>query len=540
MRASARRPARVLAVVAVLAVAGGVLALRLEPSAAMDTLVGRGADTFQATETYRERFGDHSVIVLVRGDLPKLVLTSNLGRLVGLEGCLSGNKPAGQAAPGGRGSPCDRLAETKPVQVVYGPGTFINAAAGEINDQIQVQMQTKAAEATRAARAARRVARAQGKPPAEQKRLGESARQLVYAQFVRDLLQTNLRYGLGLTRLPSIDNPEFVSALVFDASRGAETPKARFAYLFPSSQSALIQVRLKPSLTDAEREEAVALVREAVRMPEWRLTGDSGYTVTGAPVVADDVTDALTGSTLRLLVAGLVLMALVLALVFRSRLRLLPLAIALAAVAITFGAAALLGLPLTMASIAVLPVLLGLGVDYAIQYQARVQEEGGRQRARRGWRYPVIATAALATGVGFLVLLLSPVPMVRGFGALLVAGIAIAFALALTAGTAALSLRPRDGGLARSLRGAGELTEAAARALRRPLAGPARPRRRRRGARRPAAAGSRAGRGAGRRRGRLGPRQPDGGRLRHRPARPAGPRGGPGPQDAPAGDRRRR
>ena len=86
----------------------------------------------------------------------------------------------------------------------------------------------------------------------------------------------------------------------------------------------------------------------------------------------------------------------------------------------------------------------------------------------------MIATAALATGVGFLVLLLSPVPMVRGFGALLVAGIAIAFALALTAGTAALSLRPRDNGLARSLRGAGELADGAARALGRPFAGPAR------------------------------------------------------------------
>ena len=90
-----------------------------------------------------------------------------------------------------------------------------------------------------------------------------------------------------------------------------------------------------------------------------------------------------------------------------------------------------------MASIAVLPVLLGLGVDYAIQYQARVHEEGAAGRAARV-AVPVIATAALATGVGFLVLLLSPVPMVRGFGALLVVGIAIAFALALTAGTAAL------------------------------------------------------------------------------------------------------
>ena len=59
MRASARRPARVLAIVAVLAVAGCVLALRLEPSAATDTLVGRGDDSFQATEHYRERFGDY-------------------------------------------------------------------------------------------------------------------------------------------------------------------------------------------------------------------------------------------------------------------------------------------------------------------------------------------------------------------------------------------------------------------------------------------------------------------------------------------------
>ena len=74
-----------------------------------------------------------------------------------------------------------------------------------------------------------------------------------------------------------------------------------------------------------------------------------------------------------------------------------------------------------------------------------------------------IATAALATGVGFLVLLLSPVPMVRGFGILLVAGIAIAFFLALSAGTAALvaTARRRGGGgrLGASARGAAELVD---------------------------------------------------------------------------------
>src|SRR4051812_17344564 len=473
VRAAGRRPGRVLALVAVLAAAGTGLALRLEPSAATDTLVGGGAETYKATERYREQFGDHSVLVLVRGGLPNLLLTANLGRLIGLEGCLSDNKPADQEAPGGANGPCGRLAALKPVKVVYGPGTFANASAGEINDQIQVRMRAKAAEADRAGNAARQVAKAQGKSKAEQDKVADSARQLVYAQFLRDLLQINLKYGLSLSGLPRVDDPNFVAALFLDPSRGADEPKPRFAYLVPSKSSALIQVRLKPELTDAQRAQAVELVRAAVRMPEWRLKGDAGYTVTGAPVVAEDLTDALAGSTLRLLLVGLVVMAVVLCLVFRSRLRLLPLAIALAAVAITFGLMALVGAPLTMASIAVLPVLLGLGVDYAIQYQARVEETGDAARAARAG-VPVIATAALATGAGFLVLLLSPVPMVRGFGVLLVVGIAIAFGVALTAGTAALALPPREGALARSLRGAGELAEGAGRAIGGRLGRPAR------------------------------------------------------------------
>ena len=144
-----------------------------------------------------------------------------------------------------------------------------------------------------------------------------------------------------------------------------------------------------------------------------------------------------------LLGAALVLMAGTLALVFNARLRLLPLALALAAAAMTFGALSLAGGDLTMASIAALPVLIGLAVDYAIQFQARYDEAAARgepepavARGRGGG--PTILTAGVATATGFLVLLLSPVPMVRGFGALLVVGIVIALACALCAGFAAL------------------------------------------------------------------------------------------------------
>src|SRR4029079_19693423 len=97
--------------------------------------------------------------------------------------------------------------------------------------------------------------------------------------------------------------------------------------------------------------------------------------------------------------------------------------------------------------VTVLPVLLGLAVDYAIQYQSRIPDPPGPASAAWAARraVPVIATAALATAAGFLVLLLSPVPMVRGFGVLLVVGVGVAFFVALTAGTAALAVRPRDG-----------------------------------------------------------------------------------------------
>ena len=117
-------------------------------------------------------------------------------------------------------------------------------------------------------------------------------------------------------------------------------------------------------------------------------------------------------------------------LIFKGRPRLLPLAIALLAAALTFGALALSGASLTMASVAVLPVLVGLSVDYAIQFQSRVEEaraDGARdtlEAIRRAALHgaPTIATAVLASIGGLLVLMLSPVPMVRGFGLLLVLG----------------------------------------------------------------------------------------------------------------------
>ena len=418
---SARHARPVLTISVVFAIAAGVAATQLSTDAGTGTLVNSDTASYRATQHVREVFGEEPVVVLVEGDLPRLVLTANLGRLLRLEGCLSGNVPKGaRPIPG----PCTELARLHPVKFLAGPATFLNEAVIQIDNQ-----------------------------------LSELAARISAAEFRRYLLSVAARYGI--TGFPSLGNPDFLASIVFDMRRGREVPKARLAYLFPNDHSAQIVLRLRPDLTEAARHRALGLIREAVYeatprrvcafegrpAPCFALHGGR-YVISGVPVVVDGLARALKDALLVLFGLAVAVMALTLAAVFRSRFRLLPLAVALAAAGLTFGLLELVGGSLTMASIAVLPILIGLAVDYAIQLQARYDEalEGGASGAQaaslaaeRG--APTIATACLATAAGFLALQLSPTPMVRDFGLLLIAGVAIAFWLALTAGFAALGLR---------------------------------------------------------------------------------------------------
>jgi hydrophobe/amphiphile efflux-3 (HAE3) family protein len=501
-RQAARRPALTVAITLALAIAGGLLALGLKPSAGSDTFVSRSSKTFQATDQDHRNFGGDAVVILIKEPLTDLVETKDLATVTFLEACLAGEyvvpssqlmsfqpAPPGAHAPyGGYGSPCGKLMAARPVQVVYGPGTFLNRAVAAVNTEILAIENSAKAAIANAERAAYTVALGEHLSRKQALAAATAAGTLEQQQQTQQL--ERLYLNSGINGFPAIDNRQFIPQVVFDQSRGVNQPKSRFAYLFPTANSALIQVRLKASLTDAQQASAIAWIRDAVKMPMFRSAYGGTYIVTGAPVVVNDLASQITGSIAGLLIAALLVMAATLMIVFRSWqrparhpaspdwaghessgcLRLLPLAVALAAAGITFGALSLVGGTLTMASIAVLPILIGLAVDYAIQFQSRAQEarDGDLASSKSAVARaaatgaPTIATAALATATGFLVLLLSPVPMVRGFGLLLVVGIAVALICALTAGSAALVLSDRGGGaVGASLRGASEIVQGA-------------------------------------------------------------------------------
>ena len=220
------------------AAGGAALALRLEPSAATTRSSAAARDAYQATERYRERFGDHAVFVLVRGRrCTQLVLTDNLGRLLGLEGCLSGNMPDDQQAPGGAAAPCARARAHKPVQGRLraghvhqrgrrrdpGPAPGASSAARRSAGR---RRRPRRRASSRAAQGRRRRSRS-GSPTRPSSSSTRSSR----ATCCSSALQVRARAD----GLPRLDDPDFVSALVFDPTRGATTPKARFAYLFPNS-----------------------------------------------------------------------------------------------------------------------------------------------------------------------------------------------------------------------------------------------------------------------------------------------------------------
>ncbi len=410
---AARHARAVVGVTLVVAIVAAIGATQISTDAGVGTLVDSSSPTYKATQGVRQEFGEEPVVVLVKGELPQLILTQNIFKLLRLEGCLSGKVPKGvKPIPG----PCAELAQLHAVEFLTGPATFLNESVV----QIETQLKTLAEHV-----------------PAQ--------------RFREYLLAVATKYGI--TSVPSIDNEEFVATVVFDLARPRGTPKARLSYIFPNAKSAQIIIRLKPDLSEGERRRAIRLIEATVEdttprkackeggkpAPCFELEGGR-YVVSGAPVVIDGVAQALKDALLLLFAVAIAVMAIVLFLVFRSRWPLLPLAVALAAVAITFGLLALVGGSLTMASIAALPILIGLGVDYAIQFQARFDESDSPEKAASAGG-PTIAAAVVATGAGFLALQLSPIPMVRGFGWLLIAGIAVAFALALIAGLGTLALR---------------------------------------------------------------------------------------------------
>ncbi len=213
---------------------------------------------------------------------------------------------------------------------------------------------------------------------------------------------------------------------------------------FPDEQHAQMVVRL-PGNQDIESEgKAADFVQAAtadLAFPGARVT------TTGAPVLLRDINDYLTGGMLTLGAIAIGLMVIILLVAFDVRWRLLPLGVILIGVVWAFGLAGYLGIPLTIVTIAGLPVMLGVGIDYAIQMHARVEEEVVIDREQHPIQEtarnlgPALLVVTFDAVFAFLALRFAKVPMIRDFGLLLAVGIAAICMCSIFVPLAALGIR---------------------------------------------------------------------------------------------------
>src|SRR4030081_2959127 len=148
-----------------------------------------------------------------------------------------------------------------------------------------------------------------------------------------------------------------------------------------------------------------------------------------------------------LAVIALRIMTVILLLLFSVRWRLLPLGIVVIGTIWAFGIAGYLGIPLTIVTISGLPVMLGIGIDYAIQMHARVEEEAVIDRSEHPIQEtarnlgPALLVVTFDAIFAFAALHFAKVPMLRQFGLLLAVGIAVICLCSIVAPLAALGIR---------------------------------------------------------------------------------------------------
>jgi len=204
----------------------------------------------------------------------------------------------------------------------------------------------------------------------------------------------------------------------------------------PSNVMTLVQIQLDEGLSEKVRNGALANVQKVVSTSD--PTPGTKVTVTGSPAFSKEMSSSL-GKDMGMLIGGaMVLIIIVMGILFGYvRYRFMPVALVGVGLITSLGLMGLAGIQLNMAVVGAFPVLIGLGIDYAIQFHARFDEEarkGSLDNAvfmtitRTG---PAVLYAMLATCMGFLAMFISPVPMIRSFGLVSIIGVMTCYCISL-------------------------------------------------------------------------------------------------------------
>lgn len=199
--------------------------------------------------------------------------------------------------------------------------------------------------------------------------------------------------------------------------------RSAFNDVVVSDTQVLMMIKLDGNLNDTEKERLTNLVIASI--------DDAGFTtlnptISGKTVLDMALRSEMKSSMMVMVALAVLIMFAVLLLVFKVKWRMLSLAVIFVSVIATLGFMSWVNVPVTMVSMAAFPILIGLGIDYSIQFHNRFHEEQSVQTTLSQIG-KAVGIAVFATVLGFISLYASPVPMIQDFGKMLTIGVIVSF-----------------------------------------------------------------------------------------------------------------
>lgn len=199
--------------------------------------------------------------------------------------------------------------------------------------------------------------------------------------------------------------------------------RSAFDDVMVDENHSMMVIKLQGNLDDKYKDAIYTDVNEALQKEDF---GNVTYVLSGKPVLDSSLRTEMKSNMQIMIALALVVMFVILLAVFHVRWRVLSLGVIFVSVIATLGFMGIMSVPMTMVSMAVFPILIGLGIDYSIQLQNRYEEEKSVS-VTLSQIGKSLFIAVLATVLGFISLYASPVPMIKDFGKMLTIGVVISF-----------------------------------------------------------------------------------------------------------------
>jgi hydrophobe/amphiphile efflux-3 (HAE3) family protein len=182
--------------------------------------------------------------------------------------------------------------------------------------------------------------------------------------------------------------------------------EAKIEAVVGTPETTVVNVVTEPGLT---QEESRPIYGEATEAKQWaQFPSGVSVTITGSAAFSAQLSTLIQQSTQQLLGLAVGLMTVALFFLFRGvRLRLLPIVAVFVGVIYTFGAIGFAGVPNSTLTSAVFPILIGLGIDYSVQFHERYEEELETHPPKQalplalGGIGPPVSIAAVSATLGF-------------------------------------------------------------------------------------------------------------------------------------------